>query len=369
MLTNHEQPAVLSAVMKYETTSRARKVVNDAMDVVGGAGICRGPNNFLGNGYMSLPIAITVEGANILTRSMITFGQGLNRAHPNLIKLIGTIEKGDDVNGFMKEVYGFIGHAVANTFRSFTRAIIRPRSKQNLLNYYEGQLSRLASNFAICTDLGLILGGRLKVEEMVSGRYADAFGTLYLGYACLWYYKQHSNVKGIDTVFELAMESILKENQTALLELSANFPIYSIGSLMKLICFPFGAPYTGASDVIRKKTAQLISTPSGIRELLSEGIFISKDPSDRVRMLNDILPHVVAIDEMIAKAKKEHCSLTPAEEAAVLKVQEVVNKIVQVDVFDKLGVEVSAGDNYVRPALVNTKFAQHVNGNVADKAA
>ena len=170
MLANHEQPAVLSAVMKYQTTHRARLVVNDAMDIVGGAGICRGPNNLVGNGYMALPIAITVEGANILTRSMITFGQGLNRAHPNLIKIVNTIEKGDDVKGFTTEVIGFLGHLAANTGRSLTRAVFRPRSKANLEAYYEGQLGRLASNFAVSADLALVLGGRLKFEEMLSGR-------------------------------------------------------------------------------------------------------------------------------------------------------------------------------------------------------
>ena len=170
MLANHEQPAVLSAVMKYETTSRARSVVNDAMDVVGGAGICRGPSNAIGNGYMALPIAITVEGANILTRSMITFGQGLNRAHPNLIKIVNTIEKGDDVKGFMKEVTGFLGHLFTNVVNSLTRTATRPRSKADLLGYYEGQLSKLAANFALSADLALVLGGRLKFEEMLSVR-------------------------------------------------------------------------------------------------------------------------------------------------------------------------------------------------------
>jgi len=133
-----------------------------------------------------------------------------------------------------------------------------------------------------------------------------------------------------------------------------------------LICFPFGAPYAGATDLIRKRSAQLISTPSEIRDLLSEGIFISKNPSDRIRMLNEILPHAVAVDEMVFKAKKEQRQLTAAEEEAILKVQEVVNQIVQVDVFDKLGVELTAGDDYVRPALHNTKFTQVI---VADKAA
>lgn len=159
ILANHEQPAVLSAVMKYETTSRARKVVNDAMDVLGGAGICRGNDNLIGNGYMALPIAITVEGANILTRSMITFGQGLNRAHPNLIKIIATIEKGNDIAGFQREVSGFLSHLFSNAARSLYRGIFRSRTHTSapasLLAYYESQLSRLAANFAFQADLAV----------------------------------------------------------------------------------------------------------------------------------------------------------------------------------------------------------------------
>ncbi len=356
MLAKHEQPAVLSAVMKYETTSRARHVVNDAMDVMGGAGICRGPNNMIGNGYMGIPIAITVEGANILTRSMITFGQGLNRAHPNLIKIVNTIEKGDDVKGFTKEAIGFFGHLMTNISRSLSHSVFRPRSKSNLLSYYEGNFSRLASNFAVCADLALILGGRLKFEEMLSGRFADAFGTIYLGYACMWYYKQNKNVEGIDAVFEIAMENLLQQNQAALNGIAANFPIPAIGPLMNILCFPFGTSYSGPDDKMRQKASTLISTPSGIRQLLSEGIFISKNPKDRVRMLNDILPKAVAVDKLVAAAKKAKRPLTPSEEAQVKEVQDVVNELVQVDVFDKLGAEKYQDANYVRPALRNTKF-------------
>eukprot|EP01040_Poterioochromonas_malhamensis_P025082 gene25082-31198_t len=184
------------------------------MDIMGGSGICRGETNSFGNGYMSLPIAITVEGANILTRSLMIFGQGLNRAHPNLIGILDAIEKGDDVKGFTKATIGFLNHFVTNTGRSLVRAVTRPRSKSDLLAYYEGQLSRLSSNFAVSADLALVLGGRLKFEEMLSGRFADAFGTLYLGYACCWYYQQNRKVEGIDALFELAMESILQQNQT-----------------------------------------------------------------------------------------------------------------------------------------------------------
>lgn len=356
MLANHEQPAVLSAVMKYQTTHRARLVVNDAMDIVGGAGICRGPNNLVGNGYMALPIAITVEGANILTRSMITFGQGLNRAHPNLIKIVNTIEKGDDVKGFTTEVIGFLGHLAANTGRSLTRAVFRPRSKANLEAYYEGQLGRLASNFAVSADLALVLGGRLKFEEMLSGRFADAFGTLYLGYACLWYYTQNRHVEGIDAVFELAMENLLKENQTALSHLSSNFPIPVIGPLMKAITFPTGQPYSGPTDEMSKQASTLISTMTGIRSLLSEGIFISEDPNDRLNMMNTILPKALEADAAVAAAKKAKRALTAEETAMVEEVARVVNEIIQVDVFDKIGSEVSEGPDYVRPALRHTKF-------------
>jgi alkylation response protein AidB-like acyl-CoA dehydrogenase len=358
MLANHEQPAVLSAVMKYETTHRARCVVNDAMDVMGGAAICRGPNNLVGNSYMGTPIGITVEGANILTRSMITFGQGLNRAHPNLINIVNTIEKGDDVKGFWSATMGFVGHLTTNVGRSLTRSITRPRSRSDLLKYYEGQLQKLSSNFAVSADLALVLGGKLKFEEMLSGRFADAFGTLYLGYACCWYYKNNRNTEGIDKVFELAMEGLLQQNQDALKGVANNFPIPGIGLAMNAINFPFGDAYTGPNDKMRQNVSNIISTPSGIRDLLSEGIFISDDPNDRLRMMNDIFPLSVEVDKFISKAKKEKRSLTKEEQDLVLKVQTAANEIIQVDSFDKIGIEKYQDNDYVRPALRGTKFVK-----------
>lgn len=357
MLANHEQPAILSAVMKYETTHRARLVVNDAMDIMGGSAICRGSSNSFGNGYMAIPIAITVEGANILTRSLMIFGQGLNRSHPNLIGILDAIEKGDDVAGFTKATAGFLNHFFANAGRSLVRAVTRPRSKSNLLAYYEGQLSRLSSNFAVCADLALVLGGRLKVEEMLSGRFADAFSALYLGYACCWYYQQNRNVEGIDALFELAMESLLVQNQTALTELSSNFPVPGIGPIMKALSFPFGKCYDGPTDKMTKKASQLITNPSGIRNLLSEGVFISSNPDDRVRKLNDILPLAVQNDKNLAAAKKAKRALTSEEQALNDKVTAIVNELVQVDSHEKLGAEVHAPEGFVRPALRHTRFA------------
>jgi hypothetical protein len=372
MLANHEQPAVLSAIMKYETTSRSRAVVNDAMDVMGGAGICRGPNNHVGNGYMGLPIAITVEGANILTRSMITFGQGLNRAHPNLIHIVNTIEDGNDVDGFAKHVKGFLGHLGSNVGRSVGRAVFRSRSKSSgLIPYYEAQLGRLASNFAVSSDLALVLGGRLKFEEMLSGRFADSLGTLYLGYACLWYYEQNKNVEGIDQMLELAMETLLQQNENALHGIADNFPITGIGPIMSAVCFPTGkSVYQGPTDPMVQKVAKLISNPSGIRDLMSEGIFISNDPNDRIRQLNDCLPLAVEADKAVAAARKAKRSLTDAEQKLVDQVTAMANEIIQVDVFDKVGIEKHEPVDYVRPALRGSKFEKMTKdrANAAAKA-
>jgi len=359
MLEQHEQPAVLSAVMKSETTHRARMIMNDAMDVMGGGGICRGPSNLIGNGYMSIPIAITVEGANILTRSLIIFGQGLTRAHPHLIKMVDAIENGNDASGFRNGVQGFVGHMVTNTFESLRRSFLRPRSKStgNLVEYYDGQLSKLAASFAVSADMALVLGGRLKFEEMLSGRFADAVGSLYLGYACLWFYEKNRNVEGIDAVLEAAMESLLRENELALQGIADNFPVQGVGGLMSAICFPTGRNvYSGPTDKMLQTTSDLITTPTAVRDLLSTGVFISDDPDDRLRMLNDTMPRSLAVDKMVHAAKKAKRELTAVEMEEVEAVRILVDKLIQVDSFEKIGLEAVQEEGYVRPALRGTRF-------------
>lgn len=364
MLAKHEQPAVLGAIMKYEATSRAREVANDGMDIVGGAGICRGPNNFMGNGYMNVPIAITVEGANILTRTMIIFGQGLTRAHPHLYDLIKTLEgDANDLKGFTRELNNIVKHAFSNTFNSVSRALFRERSSgkpSNLVTYYESQLSRLAANFAIQADLCLTIGGMIKFEEMLSGRMADALGRLYLGYACLWYYQKVGgrNVEGLDDVLVYSMNSLLYECQEALKGVATNFPIKPVGWLMRGLTFPTGSPYKAPTDAQKKKVARLASTPNAFRDLLAENMFISSNANDQIRRLNDFLPKAVEADKILSKARKEKRQLTAAEQALVDEVEKARDAIIQVDVFQRLGAEVHEGPDYVRPALKGTRFVQ-----------
>jgi len=212
MLNQHEQPAVISAIMKQQCTSRGRMVVNDAMDVLGGAGICLGPANFMGTNYMATPIAITVEGANTLTRSLIQFGQGLMRAHPHLLGVVRSVQKGDDLAGFNQGLWGMVSHGAVNAGRSLGRTALRSRSKSDLEGHYESQLNRLASAFAIASDLSLLLGGKIKFAESLSGRYADVLSHLYLGYATLWFHSKFP-AQGSEKVVDWVMANLLVDIQ------------------------------------------------------------------------------------------------------------------------------------------------------------
>ncbi|KAJ0400481.1 hypothetical protein ATCC90586_003953 [Pythium insidiosum] len=354
MINQHEQPAVISGVCKQQITHRGRDTVIRAMDVLGGAGICRGPNNFLAGVYTSLPVAITVEGANILTRSLIIFGQGLTRAHPHLYDLIKTIQHGDDIAGFKREVNNLVQHGVANTLGSVTSAVTRSRSKSDLLSHYESQMSKIAKNFAVTADLALVLGGKLKFAEMISGRFADVFSSLYLGYSAMWFYKNNRHVEGIDVVFDYAMTQLCYEAQEGLIGISKNFPTPGVGLAMRALTFPFGRTYEMPSDKEMKKVADLISTDSGIRTLLSDSVFVSKDPKDRVAMLNATLAKAVEADKVLAKLRKEKRNATAEEQKLIDEVEAAREEIIQVDSFVGLGAETSKPQGYVRPAIIGS---------------
>ncbi|OQS02140.1 acyl-CoA dehydrogenase [Thraustotheca clavata] len=352
MLNQHEQPAVISGICKQQITARGRDAVIQAMDVLGGAGICRGPNNFMANTFISMPVAITVEGANTLTRSLIIYGQGLTRAHPHLYPLIKTLQDGDDLAGFKTHVHALIGHGVSNTFSSLTRAATRSRSKSDLLGHYESQLSKLAANFAVMSDMALVLGGKLKFAEMISGRFADALSSLYLGYSTLWFYQQNKSVQGIDPVFDYAMTKLCYEAQTALLGIQDNFPVPGIGGAMRAVTFPFGKVYAEPTDTQTRKVAEIVSTDSGIRDLFAESMFISSNPEDRVALIHNTLGKAVKADAILATIRKEKRTATAEEQKLIDEVEAAREKIIQVDSFEGLGKEIGAPKDYVRPGLV-----------------
>lgn len=357
MLNNHEQPAVISAIMKQQMTARMRVCVNDGMDILGGAGICNGKNNFLANAYASIPIAITVEGANILTRSLIQFGQGLTRSHPHLVHLIQTIQKGDDMSGFNKQLTAIIKHFLVNLGGSlagtFTRARFSFQKKADLSGYYESQLNKLSSNFALCSDFALFLGGKLKAAEFLSGRYADVLSNLYLGYAVLWHYKKEP-LAGIEPVMEFAMQTILFDIEEAFHGIFANFPIPVLGPVMQALSFPTGKCYAKPTDELLRQTAAAITTDSAFAKALRYNLYLSPDvANDRPALLLHTLGKAVEADKVYARLRKEKRSPSETERVLLEEVEKARNTIVQVDSFARLGQEIFHREDWnasMRPA-------------------
>jgi len=371
MVDHHESPSVLSAVMKQQATDRARGVLQDAMDVMAGSAICRGPSNALASGYNMIPIGITVEGANTLTRSLMIFGQGVTRSHPHLLDVMKSIEKGNDLSGFTRNTLYVVKHALSNVALSITRAIFRPRSKSSKVNYYQAQLNRLAANFAATSDMALVLGGALKREEMISGRMADALSAIYLGHATLWWCEKRSHIEGLDTVMDYAMTKLLHEGQEALDGVANNFPIRPVGWAMKAVNAKSLGRYDAPNDQQIVAASQVITNPTGLFHHLCEDIYFSPSKTDRLTMLRDWMPKVVEADKLVRSLKKEKREPTAEEAKFLAEIEAARDVIVQVDAFERLGIE-NHDPTYVRPALreYSTTVAFSVGGaKEAEKVA
>jgi len=376
IIDNHEAPMVISSVMKQNCTERGRRIVEKGMDVAAGSAICRGDNNYLGNAYMSLPIAITVEGANIMTRSFQIIGQGLTRCHPHMLDLIQSLQAPESqekeaVNTFVKQFHKVVGHGLTNFGRSLTKGVTstittKVRSKtayrdgDKLVEYHEKQLLRLAANFALTADLCFTLGGKLKFEELLMGRLADALGAIYLGYATLHHYQRRRGIDGLEALTEHAMLRLETEAQAALLASSDNFPgpLGSIaGAVMKIGCFPLGSatrPYREPSDILTKEVSRLMTTPSNVRDFFQENVYMA--PEGTVHQVSDLiraLPHVVEADEIATKLRREKRQPTVEEADKIAQADALRDVLIQVNTFEALTVE-EARNGYVRPALEGT---------------
>jgi len=374
IVDNHEAPMVVSSVMKQNCTERGRRIVERGMDVAAGSAICRGDKNYLANGYMSLPIAITVEGANIMTRSFQIIGQGLTRCHPHMLELIQCLqaprEKEDEaVKVFTKQFYKVVGHGLENFGYSITRGLGSTfstafRSKtaykngDKLVEYHEKQLLRLSANFALTADLCFTLGGRLKFEELLMGRLADALGSIFLGYATLHHYQRKRGIEGLEALTEHAMLRLETEAQNALKAASDNFPgpLGPVASfVMKLGCFPLGnitRPYSDPSDTLTKEVARMLTTPSEMRDFFEEGIY--KAPEGVTHQITDLvraLPVCVEADRIASVLRRENRQPTTNESEILARAEALRDVLIQVDVFDNLTEAEARG---TRPALVGT---------------
>ncbi|TYK59618.1 acyl-CoA dehydrogenase [Pseudomonas synxantha] len=275
-----EKPSVLSAILKYHLTERGRECISHAMDVHGGKGIIMGPNNYLGRSWQGAPIFITVEGANILSRNLMIFGQGAIRCHPFVLKEMALAGR-EDHDQALKEFDGLlmqhIGFAVSNAASTLVLNLgfghFEKAPGNRLSQGYFRALNRQAAAFALLADLSMmLLGGELKRRERLSARLGDVLSHMYLASAALKRYHDLDSPDHLEPLFAWAMEESLGESERALDELLSNFPNKVLGCLLRVIVFPFGRRHTGPSDALDAEVAAVIGRAKGdptLEELLA----------------------------------------------------------------------------------------------------
>lgn len=316
-----EKPSVISAICKYHLTEKMRSVINDAMDVHGGKGICLGPNNYLGRGYQGAPISITVEGANILTRNMMIFGQGAMRCHPFVLEEIRASQISDrkeSLDKFDKAVFGHIGFAIGNTFRSLWFSLTGGRLssapfKDETSRYYQ-LMQGYAANLAILTDISMgVLGGDLKRRERLSARLGDILSQIYLASAALKRYDEQGRNQEDLPLLHWAMQDALFETETAIDSFIRNFPNKAISTFMRVMVMPFGRRIEKPSDVTEHKIAHILQTPCAARDRIAYGQYIARVEGNLLGDLEQTLDDVLAAEpifERICKARKQKLPMT-----------------------------------------------------------
>jgi acyl-CoA dehydrogenase len=371
-LDQGEKPGVLSAINKYHMTEVNRQCIIDAMDVHGGKGLIQGPNNYLARAYQTLPISITVEGANILTRSMIIFGQGAIRAHPCLLKemnAVSGIANSQARRIFDNALFTHIGYSLSNAVRSLllglTGSRMTPAPVSGPHAKYFRQLSRLSAAFAFMADSVLVLlGGKFKFKEKLSGRLADVLIHLYMGSAMLKRFEDDGRPASDLPLLQWGMEDSLYTIQQSLLGVIQNFPVPVLGRIVRLIVFPFGLPHTGPSDKTAKQVAQLLLSENASRDRLIDGVFISDgdDATGRVNTAFHLVLEAQAAERAIKNALKQSVNfenyeglvkratesgVITEEQASMLRLaQKASARVIEVDEFPREQVENPANPEF-----------------------
>ncbi|WP_445774248.1 acyl-CoA dehydrogenase FadE [Shewanella sp.] len=306
-----EKPSVISAIVKYHLTDRMQKCVIDAMDIHGGKGVCLGPNNYLGRGYQAAPIAITVEGANILTRSMIIYGQGAIRCHPYVLAEMESAFDTDanrGLNNFDAAIFGHIGFATSNFVRSFwmgvTSSYFSNSPYSDKTKRYYQQMNRFSANLALLSDLAMAtLGGNLKRKERISARLGDLLSQLYLTSATLKRYEDEGRLTEDLPLVQWAVEDSLYKLQDSLDDLLNNFPM-GLGIALRAVIFPFGRPIKRPSDVLDHKVAKIMQTPCASRDRLGKGQFWTASEFNAVGIQEQTFKDILAAEPLYDKVCK-----------------------------------------------------------------
>ncbi len=307
-----EKPSVPSAIAKYHCTELGREVAKDAMDVHGGKGVQLGPNNYLGRAWQGAPIAITVEGANILTRSMMIFGQGAIRCHPYVLKELQATQIADyreRLKTFDQVLFQHIGFAISNAARSFvlgiTHAGIGAAPGDKYTRRFYRKLNRYAAALALVADTSmLILGGKLKFKEKISARLGDVLSNLYIASAMLKRYEDQGRPAADQPLLAWAFHDCVWRMQMALDGVLRNFPVRPVAWLLRALVFPFGRREVPPSDRLGRRVAAILCAPGEARDRLGEWTFLTPGANNAVGRMNALLPDVIAAEPVERKFLK-----------------------------------------------------------------
>ena len=366
------KPAVISALLKYQATQWMRKSVNNAMDIHGGRAICDGPNNYLAGAYSALPVSITVEGANILTRTLIVFAQGALRSHPYLYSEVQAAQTGN-LKDFDRAFMGHLGFLFSNMFGAFlhnaTGGILagKPKDVARTGKWYKS-LSRYSRNFALIADMTVgLLGGGLKIKQQITGRLADALSELYLMSCMLKRFEDDGAPSKDRQVLDYAMQNSIYRFEQAVAGVIQNFPVKLVRPVLRTLIFPFGARAVPATDFEGQKIVNQVLEPGNMRDNLTRYLYRSSDVKHPVGILEVTLEKAVAaqaIEKKLDKAIRkgivhrfhgndwfaqavEQNVLTQDEANQLRELEELVSEVIAVDHFDpkELVRQVAVSDN------------------------
>ncbi len=292
-----EKPSVPSAMLKYHVTEMGRIVANDAMDIHGGKGICLGPSNYLGRGYQTVPVAITVEGANILTRNLIIFGQGAIRCHPFVLKEMDAARNQDRRAGiaqFDSALFGHMGFTISNAVRSLVMALTFARLRgvpdHGPTRRYYQHIERFSASFAFAVDVAMLtLGGYLKKKESLSARLGDVLSAMYLASMVLKHYDNEGQPEADLPVVEWACRNLLYSAQEQLHGFLRNFPNRFLAGLMRVLIFPRGLTYFAPSDRLSRQVADLVTAPTATRQRLGTHAYTTLTGRNPLGALQEVL--------------------------------------------------------------------------------
>ncbi|EAP93739.1 Oxidoreductase [Vibrio splendidus 12B01] len=312
-----EKPSVISAIVKYHCTHRGQRSIIDAMDIVGGKGICLGPSNFLARSYQGAPIAITVEGANILTRSMIIYGQGAIRCHPYVLNEMEAAysESSDALDKFDSALAGHVSFTMSNLVRSLWFGLTDGRGSdaptpsnktdKQTQRYYQ-QLNRYSANLALLSDISMaVLGGSLKRRERLSARLGDILSQLYLGSATLKRFESEGSHAEDLPLVHWGMQDSLRQTEVAIDEFLANFPNPVIGRLLRVVLMPFGRIRRAPNDKLDSQVAHILQTPSETRSRIGRGQYLEATEYNPVGKIEKALEVILQAEPLFDKVCKE----------------------------------------------------------------